>query len=289
MAFCDYSGLWKKYLMVGAAHTAFTSSIHLNLSTSSSVIELATTLRNEGLGLVAYYYFDFRDTAKQDLRGLLSSLVIQFCAKSDLCYDILSDLYFKHNVGLRLPDDDSLIQCLKDMLKLSGLPPIYLIIDALDECPNSPGAPSPREQVLDLIEDLFEPHLKNHRFCIASRPEVDIQEALGPLASYIISLHDEAGQQQDIMDYIISSVQSDRKMRKWREEDRQLVVDTLSRQADGMLVFSLLICQLFYDPKTGFDGFFANLNGCVTVSPPTFGVLSGNYLSPWTKPTSASC
>jgi hypothetical protein len=209
-------------------------SIHLNLSISSSIIERATTLSNEGLGLVAYYYFDFRDAAKQDVRGLLSSLVVQLCAKSDLCYDILSDLYSKHNVGLRLPDDDSLTQCLKDMLELPGLPPIYLVIDALDECPNSPGAPSPRELVLDLIEDLFESHLPNLRFCITSRPEVDIQEALGPLASYSLSLHDEAGQQQDIVDYVISAVQSDRKMRKWRAGDRQLVIDTLSQRADGM-------------------------------------------------------
>jgi hypothetical protein len=183
---------------------------------------------------VAYYYFDFRDTAKQDIRGLLSSLVIQLCAMSDLCHDILSDLYSKHNVGLRLPDKDSLTQCLKDMLKLPGLPPIYLVVDALDECPNSPGAPSPRELVLDLIENLFESHLANLRFCITSRPEVDIQEALEPLASYSLSLHDEAGQQQDIVDYIFSAVQSDRKMRKWRAGDRKLVIDTLSRRADGM-------------------------------------------------------
>jgi hypothetical protein len=214
-------------------------------------------LSNEGLGLVAYYYFDFRDTAKQDVRGLLSSLVVQLCAKSDLCYDILSDLYSKHNVGLRLPDDETLTQCLKDMLKLPGLPPIFLVVDALDECPNSPGAPSPRELVLDLIEDLFESHLPNLRFCITSRPEVDIEEALGPLASYSLSLHDEAGQQQDIVDYVISAVQSDRKMRKWRAGDRQLVIDTLSRRADGMQVFSILYPNDFLILTTGSDGFFA--------------------------------
>jgi hypothetical protein len=204
------------------------------LSTSSSIIERATTLYNEGLGLVAYYYFDFRDAAKQDVRGLLSSLVVQLCAMSDLCYDILSELYSKNNVGLRLPDDDSLTQCLKDMLKLPGLPPTFIIIDALDECPNSPGAPSPRERVLNLIEGLFKSHLANLHFCITSRPEVDIEEALGPMASYSLSLHDEAGQQRDILDYIVSAVQSDRKMRKWRAADRELVIDTLSQQADGM-------------------------------------------------------
>jgi hypothetical protein len=183
---------------------------------------------------VAYYYFDFRDAAKQDVRGLLSSLVVQLCAKSDLCYDILSDLYSKHDVGLRLPDDETLTQCLKDMLEHPRLPPIYLVVDALDECPNSPGAPSPRELVLDLIENLFQSHLPNLHFCITSCPEIDIEEALGQLMSYSLSLHDEAGQQQDIMDYIVSAVRSDRKMRKWRVGDRQLVIDTLSRRADGM-------------------------------------------------------
>ena len=234
IAICECSGIWEEHLMVCTAHTTLSSSINLDLSTSSSIIERATTLRNEGLGLVAYYYFDFRDSAKQDVRGLLSSLVIQLCAKSDLCYDILSDLYSKHDIGLHLPDDDSLTQCLKDMLELSGLPPIYLIIDALDECPDMSGAPSPRELVLDFIVDLVESRPPSLRICVTSRPEADIQEVLELLASYSVSLHDEDGQKQDIADYISSSVQSDRKMRKWRAEDSQLVINVLTQRADGM-------------------------------------------------------
>ena len=184
--------------------------------------------------MVAYYYFDFRDTAKQDVRGLLSSLVVQLGAKSDLCCDILSRLYSKHDAGLRLPDDDALTQCLQDMLQHPRQPPIYVIVDALDECPNSSGAPSLRELVLDLIENLVELHIPNLRICVTSRPEADIQEALGPLVSSSVSLHEEAGQKQDVMDYIDSTVQLDRKMRKWRAEDRQLVIDALTQRADGM-------------------------------------------------------
>jgi len=183
---------------------------------------------------VAYYYFDFRDTAKQDVRGLISSLVVQLCAQSDPCYDILSRLYSKHDAGLRLPDDDALTQCLKDMLELPGQPSTYIVVDALDECPNSSGAPSPRELVLDLLEDFVSLQLPNLCICITSRPEADIQEALGPLVSHPVSLHDEAGQKQDIIDYINSAVQTDRKMRKWRAEDRQLVIDALTQRADGM-------------------------------------------------------
>jgi hypothetical protein len=39
-----------------------------------------------GLATMAYYYFDFRDTKKQDCYGLLSSLISQLSAESDSCY-----------------------------------------------------------------------------------------------------------------------------------------------------------------------------------------------------------
>jgi hypothetical protein len=57
---------------------------------------------------------------------------------------------------------------------------------------------------------------------------------LEPLTSLKISLHDESGQKEDIIKYIKSAVRSDRRMRRWREEDQTLVIDTLSRNADGM-------------------------------------------------------
>ncbi len=191
-------------------------------------------LRDAGLGLTAFYYFDFRSTAKQDVRGLLSSLLVQLCARSDPCYEIISRLYSTYDNGSRLPDDKALVQCLKDMLELPEQPVIYLIVDALDECPNTSGVVPPRERVLNLIEDLVEFDLRGLRLCVTSRPEADILDALHPLASHIVSLHDEDGQKQDINNYIASVVQSDRKMRKWRAQDKKLVIDTLSRRADGM-------------------------------------------------------
>ena len=69
---------------------------------------------------------------------------------------------------------------------------------------------------------------------MASRPEVDIQMVLGPLTSLKVSLHEESGQKEDIIEYIKSVVHSDRSMRRWKEEDKQLVIDTLSGRADGM-------------------------------------------------------
>ena len=183
---------------------------------------------------MCYFYCDFRDTGKQDVRGLLSSLVAQLCAKSDSCYNILSNLYSAHDVGSQQPDDEELAECLKKMLKLPEQPTMYIIVDGLDECPNTSGLPTAREKVLDLLEDLVSLKLQNLRICVTSRPEIDIKIVLEPLTSFRISLHDESGQKSDIRDYVSSVVHSDRKMRRWRAEDKQLVIDTLCAKVNGM-------------------------------------------------------
>jgi hypothetical protein len=107
-------------------------------------------------------------------------------------------------------------------------------VDALDECPDNRGMPSSREQVLKVIKDLVDLHLPNLRVCVTSRPEIDIRVTLEPLTSLRLSLDKQSGQNKDIVDYINSVVYSDAKIRRWREEDRKLVVETLSARADGM-------------------------------------------------------
>jgi hypothetical protein len=183
---------------------------------------------------MAYYYFDFRDVKKQDCYGLLSSLMLQLSVESDSCFNILSQLYSDHSHGVRKPDIDALKRCITDMLGLPGQAPTYIIIDAVDECPNLCGTPSPREEVLELIEELVDLNLRNVHLCVASRPEMDIRTVIESLTSLKISLHDESGQKEDIITYINSVVRSDRSMRRWKEEDKQLVIDALSGRADGM-------------------------------------------------------
>jgi hypothetical protein len=185
---------------------------------------------------MAYYYCDFRDVNKQDHYGILSSLLSQLSAESDVCYEVLSRLYSTNSGAARKPTKTALTNCMKDMLTLPAQGQIYIIIDALDECPNTSGTLSAREKVLELIEGLACLNLLNVHLCVTSRPEVDIRSVLEPLISLQISLHDERGQKDDIINYIKSFVHSDRNMRKWREEDQQLVINELSEKADGMSV-----------------------------------------------------
>ena len=185
---------------------------------------------------MAYFYFDFRDANKQGLRDLVPSLLAQLSAHSGPRCDILSDLYSAHDEGKNQPSDSTLAECLKKMLTLPNQRPTYLIVDALDESPNTTGVLSPRERVLQLLEELVELHLPNLRICATSRPEVDIRDVLERLTSCRVSLHDQSGQKEDIEDYVKSVVYSNSQpiMRRWKAEDKELVIKVLSERADGM-------------------------------------------------------
>ena len=123
------------------------------------------------------------------------------------------------------------------MLLLPTQTSVHIIIDALDECPNNSGMPTPREKVLDLVQDLVDLRLPNVHICVTSRPEIDIRTTLEPLTSLHVSLHNQSGQAKDIIDYVSSVVCLDKKMRRWRDEDKTLVIKTLSERADGMSVY----------------------------------------------------
>ena len=203
------------------------------LLTSSTIIEEIEAIQMSGLASLAMFYYDFREDEKKDLRGLLSSILFQLCDQSDSYYTILSTFYSTHRDGARSPSDDELIRCLKDLLDLPGQASIFLIIDALDECPNT-SLPSPREEVLALLEDLIDSSLPNLRICVTSRPEVDIKLVLEPLTFRSISLHDEGEQKEDIESYIKSVVNTNKKMRRWTPVHKRLVINVLTERADGM-------------------------------------------------------
>lgn len=192
------------------------------------------SLRESGKASVAYFYFDFKDDNKQRRRNLLPSLLIQLSARSNPRCDLLARLYSAHDRGVHKPSDRDMTRCLIEMLALQSHGLTYIIFDALDECPNTSGIPSARKEILSLVKELVDLRLPNLRICVTSRPEVDIRAVLQPLASHHVSLHDESGQKQAIVDYVSDVVQSDENMQRWRKEDRDLVIKTLSENADGM-------------------------------------------------------
>lgn len=209
----------------------------------SAIIQHIMALYEPGQATLLYYYFDFRNEEKKNARNLMTSLLVQLSAFSDPCCDVISNLFLTHGKGTRKPTDDALTKCLKQMLSVIAEHPTYIIMDALDECPDDSGWPkTARAEVLRVVKDLVGLHFPNLRICVTSRPEVDVKSILDQLTIHAVSLHDESEQQEGIADYVSTIVNSDEKMREWPDEDKELVVKVLSERADGM--FRWVVCQL---------------------------------------------
>ncbi|KAH9028627.1 ankyrin repeat-containing domain protein [Lactarius pseudohatsudake] len=82
------------------------------------------------------------------------------------------------------------------MLRLLGQGPTFIVLDALDECPDLPGIPSPRYEVLQLVEELFDLHLQGLHICATSRPEVNIRAVLEPWRSARFPYMKKVGKQR---------------------------------------------------------------------------------------------
>jgi hypothetical protein len=191
------------------------------------------SLRDDGKASLAYFCFDFRDKVKQDSANFVTSLLTQLSAYSSPCFQILSRMCSTYEKGIRQATNGALTNCLREMLKVAAIQPTYIIVDALDECPNFPGMQTPRKVVLDILKGLVGLRLPNLHICVTSRPEIDIKNFLGPLASSSVSLHNESGQQKDIFDYV-SGVVSDSMMQRWQSDQKVMVVEELCKKADGM-------------------------------------------------------
>lgn len=235
------SGLWKEYLLACIApHNSHT--VVLIFLTSSTIIQEVLHICRIGLAVLAFFYFDHRDVTKLDARGFLTSLLVQFCDQSDSFYDVFSILYQEHDRGTRQPEEGALMECLINMIRLSGQPGIYIIVDALDECPNSYGSPSAREQVLGVLQELIDLGHPNLHLCVASRPEIDIQRVLERKAAYSVTLQDEYGQNHDVANYVYSVVHSDPAMQRWPEEEKLFITDSLIRSSNGMYAIVIFFC-----------------------------------------------
>ena len=227
------SGIREKYHLVCYSLPASCRNLFF---ASSSVIQDVMAICEAGLAIMAYFYFDFKDLNKQSCHDLLLSLISQLSTRSSPCCDVLRRVYKTHEDGTRQPSDDTMKECLKEMLRLPGQGPIFIILDALDECPDSSGFPSPRDEVLQLVEELVDLRLQQLHICATSRPEADIRAVLEPLALRSVSLHDESGQKTDIAEYVrnVVNLSPSMAMRRWRDDDKNLVIQTLTERADGM-------------------------------------------------------
>ena len=197
---------------------------------SSAVIQDLTPLCEQGSNSLAYFYCDFREPARRSVQNAIFSLMIQLASQSNDRRAVLQELYLNRGNDAQKPGLDALLKCLTDMLsRPQGT--TYIIVDAIDECVST-NPQGPRDSV-QLIQALVRMGRKDLRIFATNLHEDDIHNALQPLASQTVSLHENQEHLQGIIEYIQWRIQDNSRMRRWRYEDRVSTWEVLSTKGAG--------------------------------------------------------
>ncbi|KAG9499469.1 hypothetical protein J7337_007925 [Fusarium musae] len=207
---------------------------------SSSVIKyLKDKYEDDPETALGYYFFSFGNVEQQKVSVMLSSLVRQLCAsRPDTPHPIkrFEDYMAK---GER-PDMETLEAAL--MSAVSGFSAVFIVIDALDECPVLDGE---RPRLLKCLHRIIASMPDNlHIFC-TSRAEPDINmeidELLDVPAKAAIDLTKDLSSLNRDMHLYTDSVLGTETYCWWSDDLRAKAKDILIARADGM--FQYLVCQ----------------------------------------------
>ncbi len=137
---------------------------------------------------------------------------------------MLEDLYKYHNEGLQTPNCREMVKTLSRVV--DTLPQAYIILDALDECPE-------RNDLLKFLEDeaKWKPALL--KVLAASRPLPDIKDALDNVGAQHVALGSEL-LDDDIKTHVHFRILREKSLNKWPSSVKEEIEKRLTEGAAGM-------------------------------------------------------
>jgi NACHT domain len=192
---------------------------------SSTVVEhIKAICKKDSQCQYLFYYFDFSDSKKQEVAGLLRSLLAQLASRDLKTLKEVERLYNQNGCGKQQPDKKSLLSILISVLR-SPLR-TYLIIDALDEC-------SQRGEMLRMLSDIYRQCSEEVNVLVTSRKERDIELVLDRLASSSIGIQ-QTVVDADVRVHLKTCLVEDAKLKRWPSAVKEEMEDALVRGAHGM-------------------------------------------------------
>ncbi|KIX02725.1 uncharacterized protein Z518_08667 [Rhinocladiella mackenziei CBS 650.93] len=202
---------------------------------TSAVIEYLHSVSLKEERIILSYYFDFRNSSLQTYSSLLRSLLRQICGRNMVPQQIVS-LYEKCRGAS--PSTGQLADALR--LILEQQPRTFIVIDALDECPET-GEPSMREGVLDMLRVIKKSEFISASTFIASRPEADISAAMRTLCDIDIDIQ-ISFVEDDIRRYVRSSLAKYPRLNGLPQNIKDEIEQKLVKDSGGM--FQWISCQI---------------------------------------------
>ncbi|KKP01543.1 hypothetical protein THAR02_06365 [Trichoderma harzianum] len=203
---------------------------------SSSVIKyLRDQYVTEPSTVVSYFYFSFSDPEKQKVDVMLASLTKQICARWTKRSQLMERLG-QYKISGQRPDTETLEAVL--IASASEFDNVYIVIDALDECPL---LNEQRAKLLKSLRRVLAIAPNKFHFFFTSRREPDIDDKIRPILSSTDKNEiDLLARQQiinkDIYHYIDSQLNGD-EYKNWPESVKDEARESLVEKADCMFQY----------------------------------------------------
>jgi hypothetical protein len=173
---------------------------------------------------IAYFFFSFREEAKQKVINLLSSILAQLVLQISTIPESLQAFHQKHQHGR--PPEDGIFTAIKPLL----MGPTFIIADALDECPDKDNE---RKHLCEILRKLHGWAAPNLHILVTSRKEQDLSGALNLITSSDpISITEEV--ETDIRMYVKTQLSIDNDLKEYSTEIKLKIENVLTEKANGM-------------------------------------------------------
>ena len=199
----------------------------LKLDSSSIIEDMAFHCNPRTACYLAYFYFSFSNRQRQSVDTFLRTIVRQLLQQQQSVPDGVRDIYkkFKH----AKPPLNVWVDALKALMSLQD--DIFIIIDALDECPIHEGE---QELLLHTLQSLKQTQNGKMRLLVTSRKELAIEDILSDLVT-ITPLGIQTSQvDKDIQTHIQAQLQGHPNMRTWPKPIQEDVKQVLTEKSGGM-------------------------------------------------------
>ena len=211
-------------------------NVSLRITSSTAIAHIQSFCKNEPNTAVVYWYFTFRDSASQNVDQCLRSLITNLCSKRADTPKALQEAYEQSNNGQLSPSTRSLMKILDAAIE--GFENVYILFDALDECPKSGKQQEhERDDLMDHIHEICRWNKECLHMLTTSRREIDIEQSLASLSKELENFHEISVHgtmvEEDIRKYIRQSVKT-RQFSNWKQDLKEEVETKLATQANGM-------------------------------------------------------
>lgn len=185
---------------------------------------------------LAYWYFTATDKKRTSVDGFLRALIVQLVHECPIPSSLL-DLWSAMEMGRKAPQKVDLQETIQRILVAEPSPIYLIIIDAVDESDDTE-----RAELMQFVRSLALLEANIHILFTSRTNTVGIEKAMKEITSFYNIAMEGQDTDHDISAHVTERLENDGALTKWSPDLRQLIKDTLIKDAGGM--FRWVDCQL---------------------------------------------